>query len=335
MEQRDWPIDAKDWKSKYTKYHDDYKREYLLHINPNSNPQTRSDTERHLPLLRTFATNNIALNNLLLNLKKNPTEKKIKRLGERVDEYKSEIDKIEKEINNTDDNIETLKLEEKINFIISPQLLEASEQFLRENEAIQTFDKHNFGSKMLSSIYRPGGPIYQKQMESFNTAWSKLQSGKGKYIKKKTKKKRGGEKTSKQTNDANKARNTYVLENIISKTKKNPKKYAKKLRTRVEKINKEDINIDPLVLKNAEKILEDKAMKTFNNYNFGSKIRENLWRPPTMQDDGGYDTGGPFYKKVEKSFSKLQNESTKTQHGKGKKRSKSKRKSKKKTKSRK
>jgi hypothetical protein len=77
---------------------------------------------------------------------------------------------------------------------------------------------------------------------------TKTRNGKGKYSKKK--KGRG-----KQIKESNKATNTYILENIISKAQKNPQNYAKKLQTRVEKIHSKHIDVDPLVLRNAEDFL--------------------------------------------------------------------------------
>ena len=77
---------------------------------------------------------------------------------------------------------------------------------------------------------------------------TKTRNGKGKYSKKK--KGRG-----KQIKESNKATNTYVLDNIISKAQKNPQNYAKKLQTRVEKIHSKHIDVDPLVLRNAEDFL--------------------------------------------------------------------------------
>jgi len=61
--------------------------------------------------------------------------------------------------------------------------------------------------------------------------------------------------SGKQIKESNRATNTYVLDNVISKAQKNPQNYAKKLQTRVKRIHSEHIDVDPLVLKKAEDFL--------------------------------------------------------------------------------
>ncbi len=116
---------------------------------------------------------------------------------------------------------------------------------------------------------------------------------------------------------ANFDKNNYALNNLLLNTQ-NPKKhirYLPKLQAKVNKLkieikNKDtdiekDLVVSPELLQACEDYL--KAFKTFNKYEFGSRMRESLWRPPTGKDDGGYDddSGGPMYKKYMSHFDTL------------------------------
>ena len=73
MDVSDWPMDQETWKEEYFNYQNKYRS--IINEKYNKNVSMPG-----------FMDNNIVLNNLLLNLKKNPTPKKINRLKVRVNE---------------------------------------------------------------------------------------------------------------------------------------------------------------------------------------------------------------------------------------------------------
>lgn len=118
---------------------------------------------------------------------------------------------------------------------------------------------------------------------------------------------------------ANFDKNNYVLNNLLfnakDSEKKDATKYLQRLQAKVDKLKIEIENKDtviekylvvsPELLKACEDYLN--AFETFNRYEFGPRMRESLWRPPTGKDDGGYDddSGGPMYKKHMSHFDTL------------------------------
>lgn len=134
---------------------------------------------------------------------------------------------------------------------------------------------------------------------------------------------------------ANFDKNNYVLNNLLlnakDSEKKDATKYLQRLQAKVDKLKIEiekDTDIEKYLVVSPELLqaCEDylKAFKTFNKYEFGSRMRESLWRPPTGKDDGGYDddSGGPMYKKHMSNYNTLQRiqskGKTKTKTNKGK-----------------
>jgi hypothetical protein len=144
--------------------------------------------------------------------------------------------------------------EEEKDILVSPALLEACEQFLLENEAIETLNKHKFGEKALENLYRPEGPMFKKGEESYyNTELQNVTKKKG--GKRKKTKKKGGTKTIQEI-ESQKDTNNYILNSIISKAKKYPQKYARKLENRVERIKKDNTVVDQSVLEDANNFLK-------------------------------------------------------------------------------
>ena len=138
------------------------------------------------------------------------------------------------------------------------------------------------------------------------------------------------EKYNKHVIMSNFMKNNIVLNNLLLnlKNKSTPEK-LQRLQNRVDEFNtklneiqteientedneekeklevKKETLVNPALLEACEDYL--KAFKTFNKYEFGSRMRESLWRPPTGKDDGGYDddSGGPMYKKYMSHFDTL------------------------------
>ena len=193
----EWPIPLEDWKSKYSRnttgYSQAYRNEYYI-----------EGMGANLNIITKFGSNNYSLNFLLIKAIDNNNEKNITRLKDKVNTIKQKIE---------DESNEVWK-----QYIISPDLLEACENFLKMQEALETFDRYEFGSRMRESLWRPptgeddggyegdtGGPMYKKYMSHFNTL---VQSGQGKTKKKSRKhgskskrdrkKKHGGKRSKKR-----------------------------------------------------------------------------------------------------------------------------------------
>ena len=134
--------------------------------------------------------NNVVLNNLLLNLKKKFNPKKLQRLQIRVDEFNTKLDEIQTEIENTEDNREKEEKEEKEikkDTLVSPELLEACEQFLLENaEKNLALAKTKFDTKTV----RKPTKLSELNPDIFDMVTTNL-TGKGKRKKRLTKKKGG------------------------------------------------------------------------------------------------------------------------------------------------
>ena len=224
MDVSDWPMDQETWKEEYLNYQNEYRsiidKKYNKHVS-----------------MPGFMDNNIKLNNLLLNLKKNPTPKKINRLKVRVNEFYTKLNDIELLQNNpADPDIDPMyddveeyfspaqylaNLVEAKDVLVSPALLEASEQFLLENEAIETLNKHKFGEKALENLYRPGGPMFKKGEESYyNNELQNVTKKKG-GKRKKTKKKRGDKLTKGNRKKTKKKRGGKLTKGKRKKTKIN------------------------------------------------------------------------------------------------------------------
>lgn len=117
-------------------------------------------------------------------------------------------------------------------------------------------------------------------------------------------------------------KNNYILNNLLLKVQepetreKNVKRLQEKVKKlEIEKENKEGIEkelvVSPELLQVCEYYLNViKAIETFNKYEFGTRMRENLWRPPTEGDKD--DSGGPMYKKFLSHYETLQSRQGKT-----------------------
>jgi hypothetical protein len=179
----EWPIPLEDWKSKYlssiTGYTHAYRKEYYI-----------EGIGANLNIITKFDSNNYSTNFLLIKANENNNEKNITRLKDKVNTINK---KIEDESNEVWEH-----------YIISPDLLEACENFLKLQEAFETFNRYEFGSRMRENLWRPptdkddggyegdtGGPMYKKYMSHFDTL---VQSGQGKIKKKSNKRssKHGG-----------------------------------------------------------------------------------------------------------------------------------------------
>ena len=175
MDVNDWPMDGKTWKEEYF----NYQYQYRLDV----------DEEYKINLqLRKFMKNNITLNHILLKAKENP--KYINRLQKRVNNYKEQLKEIETEIKNNTDNQEINKLKYKIVTLVSPALLEASEQFLL-NQAEQSlaFAK----TKRDTTTVRKPTKLSELDPDILSMVQSKM-TGKGK---RKSKKKRKSKRKKK------------------------------------------------------------------------------------------------------------------------------------------
>ena len=209
-----WPIKHNDWKDEYALDKADeigYSRAYINYLKDKyPNDEFFDNITRKANIKANFDKNNYALNNLLLNAQ-NP--KKHERY---LPKLQAKVNKLKIEIENKDTDIEK-------DLVISPELLQACEDYLK---AFKIFNKYEFGSRMRESLWRPptgkddggydddsGGPMYKKYMSHFDTL---KQSGQGKTKTKKTKK-RGG----KQVKSSNK--------------KKHNKKHKRKTRSKTRK----------------------------------------------------------------------------------------------------
>ena len=189
MNVSDWPMDNETWKEEYFKYENEYR--YIIKEKYNTDVWMTS-----------FMSNNIKLNNLLLNLKKKSTPKKIHRLQIRVDEFNTKLDEIQTEIENTENNREKEKLEVKKDTLVSTGLLEACEQFLLENsEKNLALAK----TKLDTITVRKPTKLSELNPDIFDMVTSNL-TGKGKRKKILTKK-RGGKHGSKGKRRKKKSKN--------------------------------------------------------------------------------------------------------------------------------
>lgn len=184
-----WPLTKEEWKEKYFKYRNEY--EFIMYEKYNKDVSMRESD---------FLKNNIVLNNLLLNLKKKFNPKKLQRLKDRVNEFNTKLDDLQTEIENTEDNREKEEKEIKKDTLVSPELLEACEQFLLENvEKILALAKTKFDTK---TVHKPT-KLSELNPDIFEMITTNL-TGKGK--RKKTRKKRGGKRKKKKSKTKSKSR---------------------------------------------------------------------------------------------------------------------------------
>ena len=172
MDVSDWPMDAETWKEEYIlKYQNQYSldvdEEYNMYLN-----------------YRKFMNNNTTLNHILLKSQVNP--KFINRLQKRVNNYNEQMEEIQTEIENNQDNQEINKLKYKMVTLVSPALLEASEQFLQnQSEKRLAFAK----TKMNTTTVRKPTKLSELDPDILSMVQSKM-TGKGKRKKNKSKSKR-------------------------------------------------------------------------------------------------------------------------------------------------
>ena len=156
----DWPLTPQEWKNNYEIYQNSIKKKLI-----NKYGWHAKDIYQ-----RNFRKNNTVLNNILLNTKTKLNNKTIKRLETRIQEIEKKISDKQEEIKNEEDNEKIIELEYEKELIVSPELLEASKNYLFSVEkAFETFNKHKLGEKALAYSFRPGGPQYNKGEESFYT----------------------------------------------------------------------------------------------------------------------------------------------------------------------
>jgi len=181
----EWPLTPQEWKNNYEIYQDNIVIKLL----------NKYGWRIKVASTKGFRKNNTVLNNILLNTKTKPNNKIIKRLETRI-----------QEIENEEDNEKIIELEYEKELIVSPELLEASKNYLFSVEkAFETFNKHKLGEKALAYLFRPSGPQYNKGEESFYTTLlereaTNTQKGTGKR-RKKSRKKKGGKKSRKKKGD--------------------------------------------------------------------------------------------------------------------------------------
>ena len=189
----EWPLTPQEWKNNYEIYQRSLGRELLNKYG-----------YRAGKIIDEFQDNNVILNNTLLNIKTKPNKKAMKRLETRIKENEEKISDKQEEIDNEEDTEKKKELEYEKELIISPELLDASKNYLFSIEkAFDTFNKQKLGEKALETLYRPGGPQYTKGEESFYKTLlereaTKTQRGTGKKRRKKSKKKKGRKRSRKK-----------------------------------------------------------------------------------------------------------------------------------------
>tara|TARA_Y100000361_G_C11148930_1_gene339823 strand:- start:429 stop:1073 length:645 start_codon:yes stop_codon:yes gene_type:complete len=199
----EWPLTPQEWKNNYEIYQKSIKKKLL-----NKYGWHAKNIYPH-----NFRKNNTVLNNILLNTKTKPNNKTIKRLETRIQEIEKKISDKQEEIENEEDNEKIIELEYEKELIVSPELLEASKNYLFSVEkAFETFNKHKLGEKALAYSFRPSGPQYNKGEESFYTTLlereaTNTQKSAGKRTKK-SRKKKGGKKSRKKKGSKKKKKKT-------------------------------------------------------------------------------------------------------------------------------
>jgi len=185
MDVNDWPMDVDKLNNTRNNYIVIKSKEIIDNLNEKYNMNLAGE---EINLEENWFKHTYALNYLFLKAKENP--KFINRLQNRINNYNEKIQSYQNKIDNAEDNEEKFSLELDKGLFISPELLEASEQFLL-NQAEQSlaFAK----TKMDTTTVRKPTKLSELDPDILSMVQSKM-TGKGK---RKSKKKRKSKRKKK------------------------------------------------------------------------------------------------------------------------------------------